>query len=45
MDAQLLAATHLTRPAQLWTNDKRLAAVAAGMGCAVDPNAPTAGGA
>lgn len=28
VDAQLLAATHLTADARLWTNDKRLAAAA-----------------
>jgi predicted nucleic acid-binding protein len=44
VDAQILASTHLTRDAQLWTNDKRLAAVAARVGCAVDPTAPIAGG-
>ena len=34
VDAQLLAATLLTADAALWTNDKRLAAVAARLGCA-----------
>lgn len=36
VDAQLLTATHLTRDARLWTSDRRLAAVAARLGCAVD---------
>lgn len=39
VDAQLLAATRLTRDAALWTNDKRLAAAASRLGCAVDPAA------
>lgn len=39
VDAQLLAATRLTRDAALWTNDKRLATAASRLGCAVDPTA------
>ncbi|MDQ3432997.1 MAG: type II toxin-antitoxin system VapC family toxin [Actinomycetota bacterium] len=37
VDAQLLAATLLTRDAQLWTRDKRLARVATDLGCAAIP--------
>lgn len=37
VDAQLLAATCLTPDAELWTKDKRLAAVASRLGCAFDP--------
>lgn len=37
VDAQLLAATRLTPDAALWTGDKRLAAAASRLGCAVDP--------
>jgi predicted nucleic acid-binding protein len=44
VDAQLLAATRLTNDAELWTNDKRLAAVASRLGCAVDPTAHIADG-
>jgi len=44
VDAQLLAATHLTPDAELWTSDQRLAAVASRLGCAVDPVAPVADG-
>lgn len=40
VDAQLLAATRLTRDAALWTNDKRLAAAASRLGCGVDPTVP-----
>lgn len=36
VDAQLLAATHLTPGARLWTRDQRLAAVATRLGRAVD---------
>ena len=35
VDAQLLAATLLIADAALWTNDKRLAAVAKRVGCAI----------
>jgi predicted nucleic acid-binding protein len=41
VDAQLLAATRLTPTAQLWTRDRRLAAVADRLGASVDPTAPT----
>ena len=44
VDAQLLAATRLTPDAGLWTNDRRLAAAASRLGCAVDPTAPVADG-
>ena len=37
VDAQLLAATRLTANAQLWTRDRRLAAVADRHGLGVDP--------
>lgn len=37
VDAQLLAATRLTPDAELWTNDKGLAAAASRLGCATDP--------
>lgn len=43
VDAQLLAATRLTRDAALWTNDKRLAAAASRLGCAADPPVTVAG--
>ncbi len=36
VDAQLLAATKLTGDATLWTSDRRLAALAADLGCAFD---------
>ena len=39
VDAQLLAATRLTPEARLWTQDKRLAAVAARQGLFVEPAA------
>jgi len=35
IDAQLLASTLLTADAALWTKDKRLAAVAARVGCGI----------
>jgi predicted nucleic acid-binding protein len=34
VDAQLLASTRLTAPAELWTANRRLAAAAAQLGCA-----------
>lgn len=37
VDAQLLAATRLTEGAGLWTDDRRLGAVAARLGCAFRP--------
>jgi predicted nucleic acid-binding protein len=37
VDAQLLAATQLTAGAAVWTADRRLAAAASRLGCAVDP--------
>ncbi len=37
VDAQLLAATQLTADARLWTDDKCLAAAAARLRCAIDP--------
>jgi predicted nucleic acid-binding protein len=37
VDAQLLAATRLTPNAQLWTRDRRLAAVADRLGASADP--------
>lgn len=36
-DAQLLAATRLTRGARLWTSDRRLAAAASHLGNAFEP--------
>lgn len=39
VDAQLLAATHLTPDAALWTADRRLDAVASRLGCAMDTGA------
>ena len=44
VDAQLLAATQLTHDAELWTKDKRLAAAASRLGCAVDSTAHVADG-
>jgi predicted nucleic acid-binding protein len=44
VDAQLLAATRLTPDAALWTDDKRLAAAASRLGCAVDPTVHVADG-
>ncbi len=37
VDAQLLAATRLTPDARLWSADRRLAAAAGRLGCAVEP--------
>ena len=37
VDAQLLAATQLTAEAALWTADRQLAAAAARLNCAIDP--------
>lgn len=37
VDAQLLASTRLTRDAELWTRDKRLAQAARRLGCAFTP--------
>jgi predicted nucleic acid-binding protein len=39
VDAHLLAATFLTAEAALWTTDRRLAAAARSLGCAIDPEA------
>jgi predicted nucleic acid-binding protein len=39
VDTHLLAATCLTADAALWTTDRRLAAAAWGLGCAIDPEA------
>jgi predicted nucleic acid-binding protein len=41
VDAQLLAATRLTADARLWTGDKRLAAVAGGLGLDAVSSAPS----
>jgi predicted nucleic acid-binding protein len=38
VDAQLLAATQLTADAAVWTTDRRLAAAASRLGCAIDPD-------
>ena len=38
VDAQLLAATRLTRDATLWTRDKRLATIAARLGLGFQPH-------
>lgn len=40
VDAQLVTATQLTPGATLWTRDRRLAAVAARLGTAFDPDSP-----
>lgn len=40
VDAQLLASTRLTADAALWSADRRLAAAAGRLRCAVDPAAP-----
>lgn len=42
VDVQLLAATQLTTDAALWTADRRLAAAALRVGCAIDPEIGTA---
>lgn len=41
VDAQLLAATKLTPGARLWTDDRRLAAVASRLECDFSPSLPT----
>ena len=41
VDAQLLAGTKLTADTALWTADRRLAAVASRLGCAIVPEAGT----
>ena len=43
VDAQLLAATRLTRDAALWTADQRLATAASRLGCAADSPVRDAG--
>ena len=40
VDAQLLAASRLTRDTRLWTTDKRLSAVAARLGLDFQPSIP-----
>ncbi len=42
VDAQLLAATQLTAEAALWTAERHLAAAAARLNCAIDPEGGTA---
>lgn len=42
VDVHLLAATQLTADAALWTADRRLAAAALRVGCAIDPEIDTA---